>query len=508
MNPSRRRSGDSSSARSGGTIVTWLHMHEKFSSALGPRALERQRGRGRGRLEPDREEHDLAVGVLLGDPQRVERRVDHPDVGAGGLGVEQAAVRSRDAHHVAEAGEDHAVARGRARSRRRPVPSGSRTPGSRGRARARRWPAAGRRCRTCRSSGCGRRTPPSTCSGGRARPATGSRRPRRGRARRRGTRRRTSRRRSGSSRASAVPAWTSSRSPGATGSTSAISTVARSPSSSRAQRQPALLVDPQTVIGIAVVAAGDAVLRATGGAGSAATVTRSRSPSAPRAPARSPRPSARADRGSRAPPPRRPSRSRSRRGSGPSPRARRPRRRRRATDVDVAADSRDVDLGQPLTSSTISMICPGIARHTRVVLPLGLGSRLRSACNAGYSTAVTVITGAIGRSESGIDSAVESGGSDGDAERLCRCPSKTEATVRARTDAVAAATRSSPATRRSRSSLYTYLLDADDDLARGVRRPRRGRRPPARDRAGAPGGGRARAISRPGSTPSGRASGC
>ncbi len=29
--PSRRRSGDSSSAFSGGTIVTWLHMTEKFS---------------------------------------------------------------------------------------------------------------------------------------------------------------------------------------------------------------------------------------------------------------------------------------------------------------------------------------------------------------------------------------------------------------------------------------------------------------------------------------------
>ena len=32
MNPSSRRSGDSSSARNGGTIVTWLHMTEKFRS--------------------------------------------------------------------------------------------------------------------------------------------------------------------------------------------------------------------------------------------------------------------------------------------------------------------------------------------------------------------------------------------------------------------------------------------------------------------------------------------
>ena len=31
MKPSRRRSGESSSARSGGTIVTWLHMHEKLA---------------------------------------------------------------------------------------------------------------------------------------------------------------------------------------------------------------------------------------------------------------------------------------------------------------------------------------------------------------------------------------------------------------------------------------------------------------------------------------------
>ena len=30
MKPSRRRSGESSSARSGGTIVTWLHMQLKF----------------------------------------------------------------------------------------------------------------------------------------------------------------------------------------------------------------------------------------------------------------------------------------------------------------------------------------------------------------------------------------------------------------------------------------------------------------------------------------------
>ena len=40
MKPSRRRSGESSSARSGGTIVTWLHMHEKFAI---PSAFARMR---------------------------------------------------------------------------------------------------------------------------------------------------------------------------------------------------------------------------------------------------------------------------------------------------------------------------------------------------------------------------------------------------------------------------------------------------------------------------------
>ena len=38
MKPSSRRSGESSSARSGGTIVTWLHMQLKF---VMPSALAR-----------------------------------------------------------------------------------------------------------------------------------------------------------------------------------------------------------------------------------------------------------------------------------------------------------------------------------------------------------------------------------------------------------------------------------------------------------------------------------
>jgi hypothetical protein len=50
-------------------------------------ALERERGGGRRGLEPDRVEDDLALRVLARDPQRVERRVDHADVGALGFGV-------------------------------------------------------------------------------------------------------------------------------------------------------------------------------------------------------------------------------------------------------------------------------------------------------------------------------------------------------------------------------------------------------------------------------------
>ena len=37
------------------------------------RATHQQRDRGRRRLEPDREEHDLALGLTLGDGERIER---------------------------------------------------------------------------------------------------------------------------------------------------------------------------------------------------------------------------------------------------------------------------------------------------------------------------------------------------------------------------------------------------------------------------------------------------
>ena len=63
--------------------------------------------RGCRGFKADRKEDDLPVGILLGEFQRIERRVDDANVGAFGLGVEQALGRTRHAQHVAEGTEDH-----------------------------------------------------------------------------------------------------------------------------------------------------------------------------------------------------------------------------------------------------------------------------------------------------------------------------------------------------------------------------------------------------------------
>ena len=131
-------------------------------------------------------------GFCAGDPQRVERRVDHPHVGArrpwprAALPLEPG-TRIMSPKQVKITPGWCAIA---IPSSTRPI--GITHTGQPGRARARRWPAADRRSRTCRSSGCGRRRPPSPCSGAPGSTSRGSRRPARGRARRRGTRRRTS----------------------------------------------------------------------------------------------------------------------------------------------------------------------------------------------------------------------------------------------------------------------------------------------------------------------------
>ena len=93
-NPSRRRSGDSRIALIGGTIVTWLQNTRKLRTPSLARLQQRQRRRWRGRLEADGEEHHVAVRVLDRHPQRVERRVHHPHVGAARLRLEQVPVSS------------------------------------------------------------------------------------------------------------------------------------------------------------------------------------------------------------------------------------------------------------------------------------------------------------------------------------------------------------------------------------------------------------------------------
>ena len=137
----------------------------------------------------------------------------------------------------------------------------------------------------------------------------------RDRARGRETRRRTSRVGSSAKCAIAVPAWTSSRSPGEDRLDQRD--LDRRPRAVVAvhRASPWLSSTETTVIGSPssphVMQCGRPADR---GPARCRRVTRSRSPSAPRAPARSRRPSARAGRASPAPPPRRPGRSRIRRG--------------------------------------------------------------------------------------------------------------------------------------------------------------------------------------------------
>ncbi len=71
------------------------------------RLVHGHRVSGRRGFEAHGEEHDLPGGVLGGDPERVERRVDDADVAAGGLDGQEVAVGAGDAQHVAERTEDH-----------------------------------------------------------------------------------------------------------------------------------------------------------------------------------------------------------------------------------------------------------------------------------------------------------------------------------------------------------------------------------------------------------------
>ncbi len=82
--------------------------HAEVLHAERTRPDQRDRGGRRRGLEPDREENDLAVGVVDGDLERVERGVHESHVGAAGVGLDQVSLRPRHPHHVAERREDDA----------------------------------------------------------------------------------------------------------------------------------------------------------------------------------------------------------------------------------------------------------------------------------------------------------------------------------------------------------------------------------------------------------------
>ena len=356
MKPSSRRSGESSSARSGGTIVTWLHMHEEVRDALGLRALERQRGRRRRRLEADREEDDLAVGVL---PWRsaARRAASRPSARRRPAALASSSVpsRARDAHHVAEAGEDHAGLVGD----RDPVVDAAhrdhadRAAGAVDELDVRRQqvvdPVLVDRVRVA-AADLHHLVVAARLDGRR-----GSRPRARGRARRRGTRRRTSRgaraerrrRRGRAARRPSRPARRARSRP-----------CARSPSSASHSASPRSSSTRSTRIGTRLVAARDAVHRAASQA-----LTRSRSPCSSSSSCSYSAPIS----------------SSSRRVASASSSSiceiakptwistQSPARLDvgvEQADVDGAAHARDLDPREPVPSSTISTIWPGMARHT------------------------------------------------------------------------------------------------------------------------------------------------
>ena len=80
--------------------------HRKIVDALRLRAHQRQcRGGSRG-FKADGEKHHVLVGIGLRQFQRVGRRIDDAHIHPARFVFERAAVRARNAHHVAKGGED------------------------------------------------------------------------------------------------------------------------------------------------------------------------------------------------------------------------------------------------------------------------------------------------------------------------------------------------------------------------------------------------------------------
>ena len=67
-----------------------------------------QSGAGHGCFKAQGKEDDLPVGVLLGNPQRVKRRVHHAHIGPISFCLQQAFFRAGHSHRIAERGENHA----------------------------------------------------------------------------------------------------------------------------------------------------------------------------------------------------------------------------------------------------------------------------------------------------------------------------------------------------------------------------------------------------------------
>ena len=108
----RRRLEDGRDRRGGEHVIA---EHREIRQALLGGGLDRQRGRRRRGLETDGEEDDLALRVGFGELHRVERGIDHADVGAVGPGFHQALpLGAGHAQHVGVGSEDDAVALGEA----------------------------------------------------------------------------------------------------------------------------------------------------------------------------------------------------------------------------------------------------------------------------------------------------------------------------------------------------------------------------------------------------------
>ncbi len=274
-------------------------------------------------------------------------------------------LRAGHPHHVAEAGEDHALRC--ARDRDAVVDPAHRDHADRAARAVDQLDVLGQEVvdrRTCRSSGCGRRRPPSACSGGRARPRedlAGERPAELGIAE-------LVDELHAAALAIAVPAWTSSVSPPPPAAPGRSRRVSRRPSSfsqSASSRSRSTRARP------ASRSPTSPQVMQRRRCGRVRALTRSRSPSAPRAPARSRRPSPRASFGSRSPRPRRPWRARSRRGSAPSRRRRRPPPSSSSSPMlTLRLTPATSTLASRFDSSTTSRIWPGIARHIGPRTPL------------------------------------------------------------------------------------------------------------------------------------------